>query len=84
MILEKIGTMGDLVYLRVIVKHLNCCHHPVSNIQLMIWVVLNLMLVLVMLKVVWDIGPPTLPPIKLIFGLVVVILCDIRVGNIYP
>ena len=42
------------------------------------------MLVLVMVKVVWDLGPPTLPNRKLIVGMMVVILCDLRVGNIHP
>ena len=76
--------MGALFHLRVIVHHPQWCHHPVRNIQLVIWVVLHLMLVLVMVKVVWDLGPPTLPNRKLIVGMMVVILCDLRVGNIHP
>ena len=35
-----------------------------------------------MLKVVWVLGPPTLPPKKLIVGLMVVIFCHLWVGII--
>ena len=76
--------MGNLVHIRLIVQHPQWRHHPVNNIQLVLCVFLSLMLVMVVVKVVWDLVPLTLPPIKLVFGLMVYILCDIRVGNIHP
>ena len=76
--------MGDLFHPRVVLHYPQWCHHPLRNFKLVIWVVLHLMLVLMMVKVVWDLGPPTLPPRKLIAGLMVVILCDLRVDNIHP
>ena len=83
-ILEKIGIMGDLVHLRVIVQNPQWRHNPEMNIQLVIWVVLHLMLVLVMVKVVWDLVPTTLPTRKSIVGPIMDIFCYIRVGNIHP
>ena len=47
-------------------------------------VVLDLVLVMVMLNVVWVLVPPTLPHRKLMFGLMMEILCYIRVGIIHP
>ena len=75
--------MGALVHLIVIEKHPQWFHNPIRNIQWVLYVVLHLMLVLVMVKVVWDLGPTTLPPKKLIVGLMVEILWDLRVGNIH-
>ena len=37
-----------------------------------------------MVKVLWLLGPPTFPPIIIIFGLVVVILCHLGLGIIQP
>ena len=43
------------------------------------------MLVMVMMvNVVWTLGPATLPPKELIVGFMVVILYHLRVGNINP
>ena len=75
---------GGLVHLRVIVHQPQWRHYLVRNIQLVLWVVLHFMLVLVMVKVVWDLGTPTLPTRKLIVGLVVAIFFYLRVGNIHP
>ena len=83
-ILEKTVIMRALVHFIFIVHHLQWRHHLVSNIQLVIWVVPNLMFLLVMVYVVWDLGPTTLPPRNLIVELMVEILCDIKVGNIHP
>ena len=47
-------------------------------------VMMNLKLVMVNLKVVCYLVPPPLPPINLIVGLMMAILCDTRVGNIHP
>ena len=73
--------MGDLFFLIVIVQHPQWRHRLVSNIQLVIWLVIHLVLVIV--NVVWDLGPPTLPPRKFIGGPMVENLCDLRVGNIH-
>ena len=59
------------------------CHHiayPWHNlafgiIQLMILVVLNLVLLLVIVGLVWILGPPAFTPKMLIVGLMMVILC---------
>ena len=83
-ILKKTGIMGDLVKLVVIVHHPQWNHHPLINIQVVLWVVLRFIFVLVMVKLLWDLDPPTLPPIKFILGLMVAIFCDLRVGNIHP
>ena len=50
----------------------------------MILVVLNLVLMTVMVEVVWVLAPPNFNPRKLIVGLMVEILCHIRVGIIHP
>ena len=50
----------------------------------MLQVIIHLVLQLVMMNVVWVLGPPTLPTKKCIFGLMVVILCHIGVGIIHP
>ena len=50
----------------------------------MLLVITNLVLAVDMLKVVWLLWTPTLPPKKLIVVLMVVILCHIRVGNNHP
>ena len=83
-ILENIGIIEDLVHLRIIVQHPQWSHNPEMNIQLVIWVVIHLVLVLVMVKVFQDLGTPTLTPRRLIVGLMLVIVCDTRVGNIHP
>ena len=74
--------MGPLVHLRFIVHHTQRRHHTLRNIKLVHLVVPNLMLVMSLIKVTWDLGQPTLTPIKLIVGLMVTIFCDLRVGNI--
>ena len=46
---------------------------------------IHLVLVMVMMvNVVWTLGPATLPPKKLIVRLMVVILYHLKVGNINP
>ena len=50
----------------------------------MISVVLHLVLLMDMVNVVWVLGPPTLPPKKLIVVLMVAILCRQGVGIIHP
>ena len=82
-VFAKTSIMGALFHLRVIVQHHQWRHYPISNIQLVLWVVLHLMLVLVMVKLVWDLAPPTLPLIKFTVGLMVEIFCGLRLGNIY-
>ena len=83
MVFENTVITGDIIHIRVIVQQPQWCHRPVRNIKLVICVVLRLMLVLVVVNVVWDLGPPTLPPRKFIVGLMVSVLCDIIVGNIH-
>ena len=77
------GMMGDFSHLRVLAQHPTWNHGWVSIIELELWVVLNLVLVMVMVKVVWFLGPPTFSPRKLIVGLMVLLLCNIRVGIIH-
>ena len=76
-ILVETGNMGVLSHLRVIKQDPLCRRHSVIITQLLFWVVLNLVLVMVMVKLVWVLRPTTLPPRKLIVGLIVVIF-DIK------
>ena len=48
------------------------CHLGIGIIHLVILSVLHLFLLMVVVKVVWFIGPPNLPPRKLNVGLMVV------------
>ena len=75
MILAETGMMGCFRNLSVSTQHPPCRYLGVGIIQLVLLMVLCLVLLLDMVKVVWFLGPPTLPPQKLIVGLVVTILC---------
>ena len=70
---EYIGRMGGLFHLGFTTQDPQWCHHLVNIIQFMFWVVLNLVLIKVMVKVLWVLGPPTLPPRNLIVVLMVII-----------
>ena len=59
-------------------------HYGVNIFQWMLLFVLHLVLQLVMVKLVWVLGTPIVPPIKCIIVFMVVILCHLRVGNIQP
>ena len=84
LLLAETGIMGGLDHIRVNAKDNLWPQHSVRIIQLVICVLLNLVLKMVMVKVVWVIGPHTLPTRKLIDGFMVVILFHIRVGKINP
>ena len=79
LILEETGLMGGFSHIRVLEQHPMWNNIWVRIKHLVLWVVINLLLVMVMVKVVWILGPPTFPPKKLIVILIVVILCHIRV-----
>ena len=79
-ILEYIGTVGDFGCIVVLVKHPMWYHILVGIILLVILVVLHLVLVIIAINVVLVLGSPTFPTIKLIVGLMVFILCHLRVG----
>ena len=81
-ILEEACIMGVLFHIRVIKHYLPWCHNSLRSKQLVIWVVLPLVVVIV--KMVWVLGPPTLHPKKLIVVLIVVVLCHCRVRNNIP
>ena len=65
--------MGGLFCLIVIEQHTPCCNHSVSIIQLVTLVVLPLFLVMMMVKVVWVLVPPTFSPKTSIVGMMVVV-----------
>ena len=50
----------------------------------MIHAILHFVLDMVKVKVVWVLGPPTLSPRNLDSGFMMVILCHLRVGILYP
>ena len=70
-------TMGCLGHIRVIAYNTLWHNHGLGNIHLIILVVINLVLQMKMANLVWVLGPPTFPPIKMIIGLMVAILCHI-------
>ena len=74
-ILEDTGRIGGLFIIRVIKQDPPWCHKSVIIFQFFFGVVLNLVVVvlMVMVKLVWVLIPPNLPPRKLIFGLMVLI-----------
>ena len=59
----------------VITQHSPRIYLSVGIIKLVMIVVLTYVLHLVTVKVVWVLGPPTFPPIKLVVGFMVLILC---------
>ena len=68
------NVMGGFFHLIIIRQNLLWCNIGGGIIHLVILVVLNLVLLLVMVKVIWVLGPPTSPPRKLIVGLMMVIV----------
>ena len=84
MILAETGMMSGLVHLRISAQYPTWFYLVVKIIHLMIPMVLYLVLVLVMVKAVWVLGPPTLTSKTNIFGFMVLILCHMRVGIIHP
>ena len=78
------GMMEDFGHSSVISQHPPCNHCRLGFIQLIIMLVLHLVFHMLMIKVVWFIGPPTFPPINFIVGLVVLIFCCVRVVIIFP
>ena len=78
------GMMGLFRNLSDSTQHPPQRYLGVGIIQLVLLMVPCLMFLSETVKVVWFLGPPTLPPRKLIFRLMVAILCDLRVCNIHP
>ena len=76
--------MGGFGHLGVIVQRPPWFHIVVGIIQLVILVVIHKFLLLVMVKVVCFLVPSTFPPRNMIVGLMVVILCHLRVLIINP
>ena len=78
---NMMGVLGRIIITR---QHPPLCHIEVGIIHLVIPEVINLVFLIVMVKVVWVLGPPTFFPRKVIIGLVVVIFCHIGVVVIHP
>ena len=76
--------MGSFGHLIVISNQPHFFHPGVRIIHLMLLVFPHLMLLPVGVRVVWFIGPPTSTSIKFIVGLIMVILCHIRLVIIHP
>ena len=74
--------MGGFIHIRAIVHHPRWCHNSLYIIQLVMMVVIHLLFHMVMVKVVWVLGPPKCSPQNNIFGLMVVILCHLWVDII--
>ena len=77
LILDQTRIMGGFIHLSVIVHHTTCFHNSLYIIQLVMMVVINLLFHMVMVKVVWVVGPPKCSPKNVIVGLMVVILCHL-------
>ena len=77
LILSQTGIMGGFIHIRAIVHHPRWCHNSLYIIQLVMMVVIHLLFHMVMVKVVWVLGPPKCSPQNNIFGLMVVILCHL-------
>ena len=69
----QIFIMGIFVHVIFITYNLSWLHHLLGVIQWIIQVILRLMFHLVILKVVWVLGSPNFPHIKIGVGLIVVI-----------
>ena len=67
--LVETGMTGGVRNIITRAKNPPSCYLGVGVIHIMLLVIINLVLKLVMVKLVWDLGPPTLPPIKMIVGL---------------
>ena len=72
-ILSQTGMMVGLFRIRIIAQHPLWCHLGVRIIQLVIIIVIHSVFLLFVVEVVLFLGPPTVPPIQLISGLMVVI-----------
>ena len=72
-ILSQTGMMVVLFRIRIIAQHPLWCHLGVRIIQLVIIIVIHSVFLLFVVEVVLFLGPPTVPPIQLISGLMVVI-----------
>ena len=83
LIFAQTGMMGGFVHISTIAQHLPWRHRSVEAILLTILVIFNLVLQLVVVKVVWVLGPPTSHLIKMIIGLAVEMFCHLRVGIIH-
>ena len=83
-ILEDTVMMGGFVHLSVITYNPPRCYLEVVIIPLVLLMVICLVFLMVMIKLVWVLGPPTLPPKNFIVALIVVIYCRQVVGEIHP
>ena len=83
-ILTETGMMGDFSHTRVIVQHLPWHYFLLGVIQLVILVILYLVLLQDLVKLEWFLVPTTFPPKKLIFELMVAILCHLGEVVIQP
>ena len=82
-ILVETYMMWSLVHISVSAKHTPWCNNLVGFIQIILQAILHLVLQTVMIKLVWALVPLIFTPIKMIFGLVVVILCHIGLRIIH-
>ena len=71
-------------HVSVIAQHPPRRHYGVLITHLMLVLVINFTLLMVMVKLVWVLGPPIFLPRNMIVGLMVMILCHLRVGIIHP
>ena len=83
LVLVETGMMRSLSNLSTILQNPQWNNHVLGKIQLILMVIINLVLHLVMAQVVWILGSTNIPPINIIFGLMGVIFCHLRVDIIH-
>ena len=82
MILIETIKIGGFRHLSTSAQHQPYRYWRVRLLKLTLLTIINLVLHTVTVKVVWVLWPLTFPPINIIFGLMVVILCCQEVGII--
>ena len=79
---SETGIIWSFVHLSISEHHLQCSHHLLGFIHIIL--ILQLVFVMVMVKVVWVVVPHTLPIKKFIIVLIVEILCRLGLWIIHP
>ena len=74
--------MGGFIHLSMSAHHTPWRYLGIGVIKKSLQMILHLLLQMLMVKVVWVLGPLTLPPINMTVGLMVELLCHLGVGII--
>ena len=84
LIFAETGMMGGFSHISISIHHPLRSYIGVGIIQLVLIMVPCLVLLLDILKIVWLLGPPTFPLIKMTVILMVVVFCRLGVVIVYP